>query len=279
MDSQDQNIINISGVDLDEEFLGDLETDEITFSRCDGMYNQDVTLTYVTNSMEALNNKFPAPKYDADKDIVKNEYEGGFTVWEGTYDLINFLLHNGEKLDLVGKNILDLGCGHGLVGIFCLRAYTGSTVCFQDYNLDVLKFATIPNMIKNGIESKIAQCRFMSGDWGTLVDNIKNGVNDIVTPLHDKEAQMPAKFDAIFMSEVLYNSDNYNKLAQVIEGLLDSNGVCIIGSKLYYFGIGGSVDEFKEFMENNYPKFKVQTLQEINDKKSNKREIFAVGLN
>jgi len=274
-----ENISNIPSqlVELDEDFMNELETETVSFTRQDGMFNQEVTLTYVSNSMEVLNEKLEQPKYDEKKDVVKNEYEGGFTIWECTYDLINFLLQNGEKLDLNGKNILDLGCGHGLVGIFCMKAYDVNTVCFQDFNLDVLKFTTVPNIVKNGFEQKLSQCRFISGDWGDMIAKIQQGTNEIVTPLHNEETQLPTKFNAILMAEVLYNSENYVKLGQIINELLDKDGVCIISSKLYYFGIGGSVDEFKDFMEQTYPHLKIETLQEINDKRSNKREIFCIG--
>jgi SAM-dependent methyltransferase len=226
--------------------------------------------------MEVLNQRLENPKYDPKTDIVKNQYEGGFTVWECTYDLIEFLLNNGEKIDLNGKSILDVGCGHGLIGIFCLKAYDNCSVVFQDYNLDVLKFATVPNLVKNGFEQEIGRCRFISGDWEGLSEKIADETNEIVTPLHKADNWNPKKFNAIFMSEVLYNPDNYHKLARVITDLLEKDGVCLISSKLYYFGAGGSVDEFKDFLEKEYPILKVETLIEINDKKSNKREIFGV---
>ncbi len=131
-------------VELDQDFMDALEIEEIKFSRADDNLATDIILKYVTNSMEVLNDRLDYEKYNPENDIVNGEYEGGFTVWEGTYDLINFILHHGERLDLNGKNVLDLGCGHGLVGIFALKAFDNVTVCFQDYNLDVLKFATVP---------------------------------------------------------------------------------------------------------------------------------------
>jgi SAM-dependent methyltransferase len=272
-----ENTSNIpSGVvELDADFLEQVETDEISFVRGEDMQTQEIKLQYVTNSMDLLNERLETPKYDPKNDLIKNEYEGGFTVWECTYDLIQFLFNNGEKVDLNQKSILDLGCGHGLVGIYCLKAYDDCTVVFQDYNLDVLKFATLPNIVKNGFEERIGNCRFISGDWENLAERINENCNDIVTPLH-VNGITPKKYSAILMSEVLYNPDNYNKLARVIADLLEKDGICVISSKLYYFGAGGSVDEFKEFLEKEYPMFKIQTLQEVNDKKSNKREIFGV---
>lgn len=49
---------------------------------------------------------------------------GGLKLWEGSLDLIKTLRLEMEcgNLSLVGKKVLELGCGHGLPGIFsCLQ--------------------------------------------------------------------------------------------------------------------------------------------------------------
>ncbi|XP_023240637.1 histidine protein methyltransferase 1 homolog isoform X2 [Centruroides sculpturatus] len=62
-------------------------------------------------------------------DLIPGIYEGGLKIWECTLDLINYLQEN----DIVkkGMNILDLGCGAGLAGIFAYLK--GANVDFQDY--------------------------------------------------------------------------------------------------------------------------------------------------
>ena len=37
----------------------------------------------------------------------------------------------------------------------------------------------------------------------------------------------------------------------------------MIGTKVYYFGVGGSVFDFNEFIEKNFQSLKLETLQEI----------------
>ncbi len=265
-------------VELDEKFIQELETEDLTFQRGEGVDTEKYTLHYATNALELLNDRYNYIRYDPDQDIVKDMYEGGFKVWEGTYDLINFLYNHGQHFNLNGKNILDMGCGCGLVGIFCMKAYDLNSVCFQDFNLEVLKFSTLSNIVKNDLETQIPRCKFISDDWGMTVEKVLSNTNDIVTKLHtDPDKFKVSKFDAIFMSEVLYNNDNYLKIGSIIDALLDQTGICIISSKLYYFGVNGSVDEFKDFMQVHFPHLLIQTLEEINDKKSNKREIFAIG--
>lgn len=83
-------------------------------------------------------------------DLVPGKYEGGLKLWECAIDLVNTL--RGEikdgRLSLRGKRVLELGCGHGLPGIYaCLKG--ASTVHFQDFNVEVLRSLTISNVHAN----------------------------------------------------------------------------------------------------------------------------------
>ena len=51
-------------------------------------------------------------------DLVPGVYEGGFKIWEGSLDLVRYL--HGESIPLRGRRVIELGCGHGLPGIFAL---------------------------------------------------------------------------------------------------------------------------------------------------------------
>jgi predicted RNA methylase len=55
---------------------------------------------------------------------------GGLKVWECTRDLADFLIRQG--INLSGKQVLDLGCGTGLLGILAMHLGAQS-VHFQDY--------------------------------------------------------------------------------------------------------------------------------------------------
>ena len=69
---------------------------------------------------------------------------------------------------------MDLGCGHGLLGIAALKN-GASLCCFQDYNQDVLQNITKPNTIINDIDTN--RCQFVSGDWDNLISNTNTNTN------------------------------------------------------------------------------------------------------
>lgn len=98
-------------------------------------------------------------------------------------------------------------------------------------NESVLQNITIPNVIANSSDpTTIAgKCKFFSGDW-----------NNYVTKTIADE-----KFDVILTSETIYNVDNYSKIIRVLEEKLKAGGVCYLAAKQHYFGVGGSVGQFK----------------------------------
>jgi len=54
-----------------------------------------------------------------------------------------------ENADLFkGKKVIDLGCGHGLLGILASKL-GAKEVCLQDYNKDVIEKLTIPTVQLN----------------------------------------------------------------------------------------------------------------------------------
>lgn len=58
-------------------------------------------------------------------------FSGGLKIWECTYDLLQYLMHNKDIIEFQDKNVLDLGCGAGILGIYALQ--NGANVTFQDY--------------------------------------------------------------------------------------------------------------------------------------------------
>lgn len=93
------------------------------------------------NELENKHSDLLVGKYEGNlKLLLKNRLfniltfvtlSGGFKIWECTFDLINFLAKNTETFKFSKTKVLDLGCGAGIVGLFCMLE--GATVYFQDY--------------------------------------------------------------------------------------------------------------------------------------------------
>jgi ribosomal protein L11 methylase PrmA len=66
------------------------------------------------------------------------------------------------NIEFSGKSLLDIGCGHGILGIAGLKS--GASVCyFQDFNKYVLENVTMNNVILNDLNTDL--CKFVFGDW------------------------------------------------------------------------------------------------------------------
>lgn len=193
---------------------------------------------------------------------MTGEYEGGFKVWESTRDLLH-LLGLGREFDhnrLDGKNVLDLGCGSGILGVACLILSPSATVTFHDYNEEVVDYFTLANILLN------------LKNQGMAVQEVKRQVSSRVTlssgdwsNFHPSES-----FDLILSSETIYNQDYYPKLVSVIERCLSpslgekkenlnnvnkeaTNAVALIAAKTYYFGVGGGTRSLKTLSLNPHP--------------------------
>ena len=89
----------------------------------------------------------------ADSDLVPGVYEGGLKTWECALDLVSTLPGADSCSRLAGKTIVELGCGTALPSAYLLQtllststdAVTSMHLC--DYNLQVLRLVTLPNLI------------------------------------------------------------------------------------------------------------------------------------
>nr|CAD7442422.1 unnamed protein product [Timema bartmani] len=142
---------------------------------------------------------------------------GGLKIWECTHNFLTWLLAE-PRVEFPGNKILDLGCGAGIIGLVALQL--GATVHFQDYY-------------------RTEECRYFSGDWQSFLD------------LTEKEfIDEEVKYDFIFTSETIYNPDNHFKLYKVIRDRLKKTGVAYLAAKSCYFGVGGSLQQFKQLLRS-----------------------------
>ncbi|XP_010527454.1 PREDICTED: histidine protein methyltransferase 1 homolog [Tarenaya hassleriana] len=211
-------------------------------------------------------------------DLVPGVYEGGLKLWEGSIDLVKILekeVHNGN-LPFSGKRVLELGCGHGLPGIYsCLK--NADAVHFQDFNAEVLRCLTIPNLNANLSEksasastSGSSEVRFFSGDWSAvhqLLPHINDGENNI-------NGGKASGYDIILMAETIYSISGQQSLYGLIKKCLACpNGVVYMAAKKYYFGVGGGTRQFLSMIERDGV-LASTLVSEITDGSSNVREVW-----
>ncbi|XP_022096783.1 histidine protein methyltransferase 1 homolog isoform X2 [Acanthaster planci] len=193
---------------------------------------------------------------ESHSDLIPNVYEGGLKVWECSIDLVHYL-HEAE-LPLENKDILELGCGAGLPGIYALKR-AAAAVHFQDYNEEVIEHMTIPNVALNQSDKAPTSqdLRFFSGDWSLVQEKIVSAHPD-------------AKYDVILTSETIYSLESHDKLYKILRALLRRDGVVYIAAKTHYFGVGGGTRSFQDVVRQR-EEFSIQVCKTFTD--GVKREI------
>ncbi|KAK6336386.1 hypothetical protein TWF696_001946 [Orbilia brochopaga] len=106
------------------------------------------------NSTVSSSDRFTAAF--ADEDIRTNTYEGGLKSWECSSDLVKQLAEDDAVWKPHCRRILELGCGTALPTCYLLQTLLASPLqplshgvhlTLADYNLDVLRLVTLPNLL------------------------------------------------------------------------------------------------------------------------------------
>lgn len=166
-------------------------------------------------------------------DVIPGQYEGGLKTWECSIDLLHFLK---EQTVQNVSNVLEVGCGSGLPGILCHKlAIAPKLFVFQDFNKSVLESVTLPNILLNCAFSR-EQFRFYYGDWRDFPSKLSK-----------------QSFDLILTSETIYRPESYHNLLEIFSHALslNSDARVLLAAKDYYFGLGGSVQQFSKFATKN----------------------------
>ncbi|KAF2112105.1 hypothetical protein BDV96DRAFT_614424 [Lophiotrema nucula] len=221
-------------------------------------------------------------------DLQTNVYEGGYKTWECSIDLIRFLLDRGPRKDLDDlvrvHHVIEMGCGTALPTclLFQYAIKNGLPMSFTltDYNVDVLRLATLPNLFLTWIstlgatespfsidnKNPLAQegVRMDTGDIEVtpeLLSNFKTSLSSIginltlisgswlPTPaLLSLIPSVPEQNTFILASETIYSPSSLAAFTEAMVELMKrvKSGKAIVAAKRVYFGVGGSVDGFRE---------------------------------
>ena len=104
-------------------------------------------------------------------------------------------------------------------------------VAFQDFNQEVLEKATKLVIDKN-VNCSEDQYSLIGGSWEDL----------------KQEPSLHQKFDLILMSEVLYNEVYYQSLFDLVGHVMRPGCAIIIGTKTFYYGLGGGFFAVEKFL-------------------------------
>ena len=209
-------------------------------------------------------------------DLTSGQYEGGFKTWECAIDLAEQV----TKLQLKGNwHVIELGAGSAIPSLTLLQNvlkgdHASQNIRFTlcDYNEDVLKLCTMPNVLltclvgpacrdkpsannedqdldleatspnlSEDLEQQLKRSGvtvdFISGAWGP----------DFINLLQETHAERDSENILILASETIYSPATIKVFTSTVMDLLKrarSSARALVAAKKIYFGVGGGTDEF-----------------------------------
>ena len=194
-------------------------------------------------------------------DLIPGVYEGGFKVWECSIDISRILCDafNGV-MSYPPRTMLELGCGTAIPGIIAMMKHDSiSEAVLTDFNKDVLERATWPHVLLNLPVEKHSRVQCIAGDW--------------IAASQTPDLLQGRSFDLILSAETLYNRECCIKLFRMIEQHLEPNGVAIVASKRYYFGVGGGTFDMINLCSLPASSLQLERLTFYEDAQSNIRDV------
>jgi protein-histidine N-methyltransferase len=218
--------------------------------------------------------------------LKTNIYEGGYKTWECSIDLVRYLLDRGPRKDLDDlvrvNHVVEMGCGSALPSLllfqYALQNGLGIYFTLTDYNADVLRLVTVPNMLLAWASTLDAEkSKEAFGEGGNpltsaernadlyltpaLVTAFRTALSSIGitltllsgswTPVSDLLNLIPSDpclNTFILASETIYSPSSLSAFTEAMVELMKrvKSGKAIVAAKRVYFGVGGSVDGFRE---------------------------------
>jgi protein-histidine N-methyltransferase len=220
-----------------------------------------------------------------DSDLQTNVYEGGYKTWECSIDLVRYLLDRGPRKDLDDMtrvdHVVEMGCGSALPSLllfqYALQNGLGVYFTLTDYNVDVLRLVTIPNLLLTWVATLDgAQSQHLFPESGNplkteeengelyltpqILSAFKEHLNNLGITLTivsgswtttqsfiDLIPSSPTLNTFILGSETIYSPAACTAFTNAITELMRrvKTGKAVVAAKRVYFGVGGSVDGFR----------------------------------
>ena len=205
----------------------------------------------VTRVVEAGGERFDLAVAESSQVVEAGVYEGGRELWECAIDLVEWLAAHRRP----SGTVLELGCGRGLPGLWCLKR-GAQQVVFSDYDANVLERYTRCDAARVG-----GQCHFYAGDWRGLPAALSgDGFG---------------KFELILSAETAYREDTTHSLVECVAKTLSISGEALVATKRYYFGCGGGVAALENEI-GRVDRLCCEVVWSAEDGRSNVRDILRV---
>ena len=156
-----------------------------------------------------------------DKCLSKNSTQSdstGCRIYIGAHVMSQFLASNLAKDLLTNKNVLELGCGTGLVGLVCLYNNTLKKLILTDGNNNACNIAqlNISSIGLNPTQQNQIYCKQLI--WNSDPQYSLNFINN------ENNSQ---PFDVILGCELMYYKTDMNQLLHTVLNLTNYNGIFI----------------------------------------------------
>ncbi|KAI5955550.1 hypothetical protein KGF57_003683 [Candida theae] len=218
-----------------------------------------------------------------DADVQSNVYEGGFKSWECSFDVVDAIHAVTEKSGLLNSSILELGCGTALPSCYIIkrkfeeRDHRSMSLLVSDFNFEVLRLVTIPNIMINWASTLAVEelHRLTTDEVNSRFENNEVFITKELIQEFEKQLQLynvqivpvsgswgrefnqlvgQYKIDFIISSETIYSPDTLPVVAESIKNILENagttHGQALIAAKNIYFGVGGSVVDFLTYLNS-----------------------------
>lgn len=224
------------------------------------------------------------------EDLKKNVYEGGLKSWECSIDLVDsFTSNNILNLDFQNtKYVIELGCGTALPSEYIFAQYiqsgltSGIHFILTDYNISVLKLASLPNLIITWAKLTLSEEEWTSlqrchnenipvvGDELLLTDSLldtfyndmqrRNIKIDLISGswgrqfnnlLYSLTGNNVSGHVLTITSETIYQPENLPLISETLIDLRNtfaSESHILVAAKDIYFGVGGSILDFQNYL-------------------------------